>query len=238
VVVQIFQPGQLAGATGSKFLDADGDGNHAVSEGPLAGFVFYVDYNGNGTLDAGEPAGVSQANGTWSISGIKPGSYPVREVSDPGYTCTAPVGDCKFDVTFTAGQTAAVGEFGNHPNSSQQAAAGQAPAQAVLGTRLTPGRARLLGPTGCTARAFRARVSGVKIAKVVFRLDGRRIKTLTRKNFRGTYAVRIDPRRLRLGVHRLVATVTFQRGSATKAKTFRLAFQRCPRALRAPRFTG
>jgi hypothetical protein len=61
---------------------------------------------------------------------------------------------------------------------------------------------------------------------------------LTRKNFRGTYAVRIDPRRLRLGVHRLVVKVTFQRGSATKAKTFRLAFQRCPRALRAPRFTG
>ena len=45
-------------------------------------------------------------------------------------------------------------------------------------------------------------------------------------------------RRLRIGVHRLVATVTFQRGSGTKAKTFRLAFQRCPRALRAPRFTG
>jgi hypothetical protein len=73
---------------------------------------------------------------------------------------------------------------------------------------------------------------------VVFKLDGHRIKTLTRKNFRGTYAVRIDPRHLRLGVHRLVATVTFQRGSATKAKTYRLAFQRCPRALRAPRFTG
>ncbi len=34
------------------------------------------------------------------------------------------------------------------------------------------------------------------------------------------------------------AGITFERGSATNAKTFRLAFQRCPRALRAPRFTG
>jgi uncharacterized repeat protein (TIGR01451 family) len=241
VVVDIFLPGELAGATGSKFLDVDGDGNQGVGEGALAGFVFYVDYNGNGVLDAGEPAGTSHADGTWAISGIKPGGYPVREVSDPGYTCTAPASTCRYDVTFTGGQTAAVGAFGNHPNPSQQTApaqAGQAPGQAVLGTRITPGRARLLGPTGCAARAFHARVSGVKIAKVVFRMDGRRIKTLTRKNFRGTYAVRIDPRHLRLGVHRLVATVTFQRGSATKAKTFRLAFQRCPRALRAPRFTG
>jgi hypothetical protein len=237
VVVDVFQPGELAGATGSKFRDDDGDGVHDLGEAPLSGFVFYVDYNGSGTLDAGEPAGASHTDGTWSISGIKPGSYPVREVADPGYTCTAPTG-CKYDVTFTGGQVVAVGEFGNHPNSAQQTAPAQAPGQAVLGTRITPGRARMLGPTGCTARAFHARVSGVKIAKVVFRLDGRRIKTLTRKNFRGTYAVRIDPRRLRLGVHRLVATVTFQRGSATKAKTFRLAFQRCPRALRAPRFTG
>jgi hypothetical protein len=72
----------------------------------------------------------------------------------------------------------------------------------------------------------------------VFKLDERRIQALTRKNFRGTYAVRIDPRHLRVGVHRPVATVALERGSAKKAKTSRLGFQRCPRALRAPRFTG
>jgi hypothetical protein len=237
VVVDVFAPGELAGATGSKFLDVDGDGVHGAGEGPLSGFVFYVDYNGSGTLDAGEPAAASAADGAWGISGIKPGSYAVRESADPNYSCTAPA-DCKYDVTFVGGQTAAVGEFGNHPNPAQTQAPAEAPGQAVLGERITPGQARLLGPTGCTPRAFHARIRGVKIAKVVFRLDGRRIKALTRKNFRGTYAVRIDPRRLRLGVHRLVVRVTFQRGSATKGKTFRLAFQRCPRALRAPRFTG
>jgi hypothetical protein len=237
-VVDVFQPGELSGGTGSKFLDADGDGAHGVGEGPLSGFVFYVDYNGSGVLDAGEPAGASAADGTWTITGIKPGTYSVREAADPNFTCTAPAGGCKYDVTFAGGQTAGVGEFGNAP-AGQTAAPEQTPGgQAVLGERITPGRARLLGPTGCTARAFHARIRGVKVARVVFRLDGRRIKTLTRKNFRGTYAVRIDPRHLRVGVHRLVATVTFQRGSATRAKTFRLAFQRCPRALRAPQFTG
>ena len=245
--VDVFQPGELAGATGSKFQDTNANTVHDPGEGPLAGFVFYVDYNGNGALDAGEPAAVSGSDGNWSISGIKPGAYSVRELASPNYTCDAPgTGDaCKYDVTFTGGQTAAVGEFGNAPVSqppAQQVAPDQQsspPAgQIVLGERITPGRAQLFGPTGCTARAFHARIRGVKIAKVVFTLDGRRIQTLTRKNFRGTFAVRIDPRRLKIGVHRLIAQVTFQRGSATKAKTFRLAFQRCPRALRAPRFTG
>src|SRR3954454_2400031 len=58
-VVDVFAPGELAGGTGTKFLDADGDAQHGVGEGPIAGFVFYVDYNGNGALDAGEPAAAS-----------------------------------------------------------------------------------------------------------------------------------------------------------------------------------
>src|SRR3954454_2934137 len=63
-VVDVFAPGELAGATGSKCLDADGNGNHGAGEGPVSVFVFYVDYNGNGALDAGEPAAASAADGT------------------------------------------------------------------------------------------------------------------------------------------------------------------------------
>ena len=241
--VKLFQPGELAAGSGTKFQDTNGNGTQDGGEGPLSGFVFYVDYNGNGQLDAGEPSAASAADGTWTISGIQPGSYSVRESADPNYICTAPGTGvaCRFDVTFAAGDAKTIGAFGNQPNPQQQVApdqAGNPGSQIVLGERITPGRARLLGPTGCTAGAFNARIRGVKVAKVVFILDGHRIKTLTRRNFRGTYAVRIDPSRLRVGVHRLVAKVTFQRGSGTKARTYRLAFQRCPRALRAPRFTG
>jgi hypothetical protein len=239
-VVDVFQPGELAKGSGTKFLDANGNGAHDLGEGPLANLVFYVDYNSNGSLDAGEPAAVSAADGTWTIAGIKPGVWQVREVVDPGYTCTTP-SPCVRDVTFGAGQTADAGEFGNAPAPQQSVLGSQTPApgsQLVAGKRVVPGKARLLAPTGCTARAFNARVSGTKIAKVVYYLDGKKIKTVTRTNLRGTFAVRIDPGRLKVGVHRLIAKVTFQRGSATKAKTFRLSFQRCPRALRAPRFTG
>ena len=112
------------------------------------------------------------------------------------------------------------------------------PGQVVLGERIVPGAARLLGPTGCRGSAFRVRVAGTKVARVVFTLDGRRVSTLTKPNFRGQFALRINPRRLKVGVHRLRVVATFERGSGTRPKTMRLSFQRCARALQAPRFTG
>jgi hypothetical protein len=111
-------------------------------------------------------------------------------------------------------------------------------AQQLLGARVTAGTARLLGPSGCATRAFNARVRGTKIARVVFVLDGKTLTRLSKPNLGKLYSLRINPAQLRLGVHRLVVSVTFQRGSGTKAKTLRLSFQRCGRKLADPRFTG
>jgi uncharacterized repeat protein (TIGR01451 family) len=112
-----------------------------------------------------------------------------------------------------------------------------APGQVVLGTRIVPGRAQLLGPTGCASKAFSIRVRGTKIRSVKVTVDGKvikRVKVLGSK----TLKIRIDPSKLRVGVHRVVANVTFAKGSGTKPKTLRLSFQRCSKRLRAPRFTG
>jgi hypothetical protein len=109
------------------------------------------------------------------------------------------------------------------------------PEQIVLGERVGAVRARLLAPTGCLSRSFSARVRGAGIAKVVFRLDGKTIKTI-RKG--GLFTARVNPQRLSLGVHRLVATVTFKASSHAKARTLRASFQRCSKRLIAPRFTG
>jgi hypothetical protein len=99
-------------------------------------------------------------------------------------------------------------------------------------------RAALEGPTGCVRRPFEAVVRGTGIARVEFHLDGRREKTLRRANHARAFALRVDPARLRLGVHRVLAKVTFAPAAGARARTYRLSFQRCPRALRAPRFTG
>jgi hypothetical protein len=113
---------------------------------------------------------------------------------------------------------------------------GASPEQLVLGERIGAVRARMQAPTGCVAsRAFSARVRGAGIAKVVFRLDGKRIKTV-RKG--GLFSARVNPQSLRIGVHRLVATVTFTAASHAKARTLRTSFQRCSKRLISPRFTG
>jgi hypothetical protein len=109
------------------------------------------------------------------------------------------------------------------------------PEQLVLGERIGAVRARLLAPTGCLSRSFSARVRGAGIAKVVFRLDGKTVKTIRKGSL---FTARVNPQRLSLGVHRLVATVTFNASSHAKARTLRASFQRCSKRLIAPRFTG
>ena len=112
------------------------------------------------------------------------------------------------------------------------------PAQLVLPERIVPGAANLVGPTGCIGKAFNARVRGSKIATVTFVLDGKIVKRVTNKTNASLIQLRVNPKRLKIGVHRLVVNITFQAGSGTKPKTIRLSFQRCARKLAKPRFTG
>jgi hypothetical protein len=107
--------------------------------------------------------------------------------------------------------------------------------QLVAGERIGAVSARLLAPSGCASRTFNARVRGAGIAKVVFKLDGKKIKTVRKGSL---FSARVNPAKLSLGVHRLVATVTFQANRKAKSRTLRASFQRCGKRLIAPRFTG
>ena len=104
--------------------------------------------------------------------------------------------------------------------------------------QIAPGNAKLLAPTGCVAKAFNARVSGQNVAKVVFVLDGKKIKTLSKPNSGTRFQVRVNPAKMKIGVHRISATVTFKAITKKAAQTFRISFQRCAKKLAAPRFTG
>jgi len=122
--------------------------------------------------------------------------------------------------------------------------------QIVAGEKVVPGSARLLAPTGCVSKAFNARVRGTQVAKVVFKVDGKTVKTLTKPNAGSNFQVRVDPSKFKIGVHRITATVIVNnvtvnpdtgaliRTEAQKARTIRISFQRCARKLAAPRFTG
>jgi hypothetical protein len=121
------------------------------------------------------------------------------------------------------------------PIQTESPAAPQQNEQLVLGERIGAVSARLLAPTGCAAHTFSARVRGVGIARVVFRLDGKKVKTVREGKL---FSARVNPQRLSLGVHRLVATVTFEASRHAKSRTLRASFQRCGKRLIAPRFTG
>jgi hypothetical protein len=87
-------------------------------------------------------------------------------------------------------------------------------------------------------RAFNVRVSGRQIRRVTFTVDGRRVAAVTRPDRLGRFQARIDPRRLRGGVHRVRARVEFV-GGAGSARTLGMSFRTCARAARvAPSFTG
>ena len=109
----------------------------------------------------------------------------------------------------------------------------------VQGEQIVAGAARFRGPRRCVNRVFSAVVTGRQIRRVVFTIDGRRYRTVTRPNARRQWLARINPRRFARGVHRVTARVTFVRGAGA-SRTLRIAFQRCPRAAQrvAPRFTG
>jgi hypothetical protein len=131
------------------------------------------------------------------------------------------------------------------PPDTPAQAAGAAPASssppqiAVSPVRVRPGSARLSGPTGCpTTSAVAATVSGRRIAKVTFYVDGKKVKTLTQPNRNGRWVLPMNVKRFAFGTHRVRVTIQFARSSQTKARTLRLSFNRCRPAVVTPKFTG
>jgi hypothetical protein len=77
--------------SGKKWEDLDADGVigetdvlPGVDEMGLGDWTIYVDYNGNGKKDAGEPFAITSGDaatlGQYTISGIVPGTWKVREI--------------------------------------------------------------------------------------------------------------------------------------------------------------
>jgi hypothetical protein len=109
--------------------------------------------------------------------------------------------------------------------------------QEVAGERVPRGQARLAGATGCRAKPFKMSVRGSQIRRVVFRIDGKRVKTVRRAQNGRVYSISINPKRYSEGSHLVTAKVRFTAASNTESKTLRARFVRCVRRV-APAFTG
>ena len=103
---------------------------------------------------------------------------------------------------------------------------------------LLPGSAALRGPAGCLAGGPHKMVlTGRRIAKVVFLLDGKKRATRTKADSKGRFTFTVNRKNLRTGVHTIQAKVTYLANTAGGTKTFKRTFAKCARALK-PAFTG
>jgi len=97
-------------------------------------------------------------------------------------------------------------------------------------------------PQGCVRSSFVVSIKAKGVKKVVFYLDGHRLRTLTARNARaGKLAIRIPVSKLRIGVHRLLAKITMSPLTASAkavTATRSVTFARCASANVSPRFTG
>ena len=103
------------------------------------------------------------------------------------------------------------------------------------------GSAKLRGPSGCLLRPTqKVYVTGKQIRSVRFLLDGKTLRTVTKRDKAGRYAVTITRSKMTPGTHRVHAVVTFTTASKTKQRTLQLRFSRCGevKPSRARGFTG
>jgi uncharacterized repeat protein (TIGR01451 family) len=168
---------------------------------------------------------------------------PTTGTLDPGdswtYTCSVPttVGQTSVaNVATVAGEDPGkvkVTDDDDHVTALTQ------PQIQVLPETAVSAAARLSGPSACVSKAFTSRVTGRGIAKVVWRVDNKVVKTFTSKTNKAiTVKLRVNPAQYRSGMHRLQAKVTFATATRTGARTLRMQFTRCGRQAVKPDFTG
>ena len=215
---QDFAAWRKARITGFKFEDGDRDGSEReIGDRPLPGWRVYIDLNRNGRGDDGEPSDVSDEQGRYGLTNIPLGTLLVREAPPLGsaYRCTFPVNTCMATISLNSGDEEKTADFGS-----------------VLGIQRASNEAEISAARACQRGRFQVRVRAALARTVELRVDGRRVRGVRRLPG-DRYAFRVDARRMRPGVHREVARVTFLDGSV---KTVRATFHRC-RAAR-PRYTG
>jgi hypothetical protein len=99
--------------SGVVFNDVNGDGVQGAGEGGLPNWA--VQLSNGSTVVA--TSGPTDSNGNYTISGVAPGTYTLREVLQGGYTQTAPASPGTYSVTVTAGGTVAGKNFGDHASA-------------------------------------------------------------------------------------------------------------------------
>jgi hypothetical protein len=165
---------------------------------------------------------VSGADGSFTITGVAPGTYTLRETGgNPAFTCTFPAG-CSYSITMTSHAQVTGKDFGNAPPKV-----------------VDFGEATITGPAGCLSSTYKIKVSGKHVTKVEIHIDGKLKKTFTGTGAANqTFTYKLVTKKYKNGIHKLVATTFFTPESQTATKRMRVTFQRCAKKSIKPKFTG
>ncbi|MDX6655938.1 MAG: hypothetical protein QOH62_731 [Solirubrobacteraceae bacterium] len=108
---------RTATMAGTTFDDANANAIKDAGEAALAGFTYWADYNNDNVRDAGEPSATSDAAGAWTISGVRAGSWTLRQEPNGAYACTTP-NPCTYSGTLASGGSSTGNQFGNFVSRS------------------------------------------------------------------------------------------------------------------------
>ncbi|MDB5289070.1 MAG: conserved repeat domain protein [Phycisphaerales bacterium] len=98
--------------TGTVFEDLNADGKHQHKEPLLRSVAVFLDLNGNGVTDAGEPATVTNKRGAFTFRKLAAGVYDVVQIPPAGDVPTLPAGGLAV-VNLTKKHSAKLA-FGDH----------------------------------------------------------------------------------------------------------------------------
>ncbi len=82
-----YPPGELHGR---KWSDDDADGIRDPGESGVPNWAIFLDQNGNGRCDAGEPTTTTDADGQYAFTNLPPSAYRIAEAAETGWTRAFP----------------------------------------------------------------------------------------------------------------------------------------------------
>ena len=107
--------------SGVKFEDLDADGSDREAGEPgLDNWTIFVDYDDDTMLDADEPFAVTAGDGSYTIEGIVPGTWKVREVPQPDWTQSFPHDPDYHEDIFTSSAALTDNNFGNWTTATKR----------------------------------------------------------------------------------------------------------------------
>lgn len=99
---------------GTVFTDANGNGQLDAGEPALGGRTVFINNDGSGVPDANNPSTVTDVNGNYTFTGLVPGTYTVQEVLPANASLTTPA----QTVTVSSNATVSGINFGDRPSIS------------------------------------------------------------------------------------------------------------------------